>query len=99
MENEERYLGMLRYALDRKSVPSSAYLICTDDPKAYAEDRICLVKDIEARWRVFYCERGGVYDLAVHQSLYRACKEFFCRLTKCPSPWDFREEWERRLNE
>ncbi|NOX40008.1 MAG: hypothetical protein GXP05_05700 [Alphaproteobacteria bacterium] len=94
MNEEEKDLELLRFALYENSISDEDFCISTDNADTYAEDKVCLVKDAEFCWRVYYNEKGGVYDLAVHQTFYRACKDFYCRLTRCPSPWDYREKWE-----
>ncbi len=98
IEDEIQYLNLLRFALDKKSVDPGIFYIGTDGSKRFGDEKINLVKTLDNSWHVFLADRGNVIELAEHQSLYRACKDFYCRLISCPSPWDFRSEMEATLS-
>ena len=92
----EMSLELLRFALDRKAVPESAYFIQAGDEKPDLDDRWCLVREsASGQWLVFYGERGEVSQQDRFERYRDAIKYFYWALIKPEDPWHFRKLWER----
>ena len=93
-EKEKMTLSLLRYALGRKGVSKMAYFIGVDGDENRQNDVLCLLKSPSGVWTVLYTERGIVSQKVSHPSLRDAATDFYWKLTRKDTPWDFRSEWE-----
>jgi hypothetical protein len=98
MLNEADYeynvLSLLRYSLGKKNVPEYAYYIGDEGDENHQHDKLCLLKDKQDQWIVLYAERGNISQKIVHPFIREAMIDFYWKLTRKDTPWDFREKWE-----
>lgn len=67
------------YVLEHGFDPST---VAVRDEARRADDRICLVPEVDGRWRVYYTERGQVSDETVLPSEAHARREVVARLMR-----------------
>lgn len=68
----------LRDELQRLQIPEPAYSLYG----AHHDDAVVLAQLPAGRWRVFYSERGGEFDVAIHDSEDAACRDLLARLSR-----------------
>ena len=92
---EAKSLSLLNYALKEKGVPNGLFHIGHQGDERQLNDKLCLLKTSDGRWTVFYTERGSISQKSDHSNLNEAMVDFFWKLTRKDTPWDYREGWER----
>ncbi|KZK94087.1 MULTISPECIES: hypothetical protein [unclassified Pseudovibrio] len=97
--NEAKILSLLRYSLTRKGVAKTQYYIGDEGEEYALNDAFCLLKSKNDVWKVLYIERGVPSQEAQHASFRNAVTDFYWRLIRKDTPWDFRTEWEKETGD
>jgi len=92
---EMKMISLLRYALNKKGVSEASYFIGNDGDEVYQDDVLCLLRSSLGEWTVLYTERGIVSQRVRHPNLHGALTDFYWKLTRKDTPWDFRLAWEK----
>ncbi|MEK6542060.1 MAG: hypothetical protein AABZ45_08065 [Pseudomonadota bacterium] len=100
VEREDRKtLDLLRFAMTSRGVDGQAWQAAMRfDALAPCDDCICLYGD-GGSWVVSYTERGTWREIARFPLSYDAVKYLFAHFIGGPSPYDVREDWERKTGQ
>ena len=93
-EQTQKILDLLKFALDRSDVDESTFHIGVYTDRLKLNDTLCLLLDDDSIWHVLFVERGLTSNASTHEDLRDAVCDFFWRLARKDTPWDFRAEWE-----
>lgn len=99
MGKNERTLALVQFALENQSVPPTTYHIGTSGDEKRVFDKLCLLDLEHDGWIVAFSERGQLSQQAVHTELSTAALEFYWRLVRKDTFWDFRGAWEAETGE
>lgn len=91
---DEKVLSLLRYALAKRGVSEHSYFIGREGEERSQTDRLCLLRAEDNHWTVLYTERGSISQSVTHSDIGEAVVDFFWKLTRKDTPWDYRAEWE-----
>lgn len=95
VSEKEKYLSILKFALEKKGVPKISYCIrqVGDSSCNYG---VCLVEGKDQYWTIENWERGKLLTTVNYSSLFYAVRDFYLLLIRHerPSPWDYLREWE-----
>lgn len=97
-EYENKAISLLEFALNKKGVNSKYYYIGKKGEEFSQNDRICLLKE-NSGWFVLYIERGVIGNISMHSNIRDAILDFFWRLNRVDTPWDYRSEWEEKTGQ
>lgn len=93
-EYEENILSLLTFALEKRGINKSGFFIGEEGQEKYQNDKLCLLKSRDKKWIVLYTERGSVFQEVRHSSIRGAVQDFFWKLNRQDTPWEYRAEWE-----
>jgi hypothetical protein len=96
-DREARAIRLLMYALRKKGIPDSSYLISNDGLPPSDESHV-MAKIFESRWVVYYSERGKRTISGEFQDIFHASRFFYWNMTATPSQYLYREEFDRRTS-
>lgn len=94
MSRDQKVLSLLEYALTQNGVREDAFRIGVAGDEKKVADRLCLLDQGDGTWDVVFAERGDYLDLSQHTSFRVAVRDFYWRLTRKDTPWDFIDDWE-----
>ena len=94
--HEKLSLSLLKYALDEKNMRRDGYEIFPQGGIVDGHEIAGLQKQANGEWWVFGVVWGEIKEKVIFTHHVDAIKFFYWDLTGPPSPWSYREEWERK---
>ncbi len=96
-EDEENYISLLRYALEKSAPTHEKYFIGNQSDRHGNDDLLCLLRQDSGEWIIGYYERGRFELFGTFPDLRHAWKHFYwvVNTPALPSPYAFRKAWEQ----
>jgi hypothetical protein len=98
LRESEKYMSITEFALKKVGYPRDEYVVSAKEveklPRGYAESGIGIAK-YQGKWAVYIFDRANFNQIAMHDEIHTAFKDFYRRCIQAPTQFNFREEWER----